>query len=308
MARRERLRRDLVGLAGADSEIVQSIGGMHKTPEAGLFDASSRLCEAIGKAASRGVDPTPLVERLLDHDSPDVRKAVLQAVPQIEGVACAGKITTLLADSDPLIRRRVLCALSAESARREDGAPSWLDAAAALVEDPDPKVRGELACCLGRLGPGAPASPLERLLSDKDPFVRREAMMGLVNVLGSGSLPAAVKSLDDSSPIVVLQAISVVKKWGGRSHVGSLAPLLSRKNVHVEIAAAAALSRLGEADDIVGRHIVPYLVQPVHQGVALDALREVAGEEARGWPQGFPGIETAKHWWKDRERRAKAPR
>jgi HEAT repeat protein len=181
---------DYLGMKGAKAaEAVPALAALLKDPSATV---RAHAADALGKIgpAARGAAPA-LVVRVADED-PLVRRKAVMALRDIRPgpKVTVPLLTKLLEDGDPAVRHRALTALAEGGA---EAVPRLVDA---LQFE---KARYWICLVLREIGPGAKSAvgPLTDLLQDKQPEVRREAILALAEIGDAAAAPAIAKLLDD---------------------------------------------------------------------------------------------------------------
>lgn len=105
-----------------------------------------------------------------------------------------------LRDSQPVVRQLALWGLS------EMRFPETAAAVAAMLADPDARVRAEAAGALGDMGETRWLAPMIAMLSDGDPVVRRRAAHALGDLRASAAIPMLQRRLNDTESTVVSEA------------------------------------------------------------------------------------------------------
>lgn len=140
------------------------------------------------------LDPYVLVEKLLDETSYQVVELAIQRVGGSASPALAAAV------SDPRFRVPARNSSSKTKAWYERSeplenvlsclaeapSPDAVPAVAALLADPSSDIRKAAAMVLGATANNAAAEPTARSLSDKDPYVRSYAMMGILRAITAG--------------------------------------------------------------------------------------------------------------------------
>ncbi|MFC7324672.1 HEAT repeat domain-containing protein [Halorubrum rutilum] len=207
-----------------------------------------------------GDDPDGLEDIEVDRDVTvgEASQRELQATDTapLRGTEAAEKVS-LLADGDPVERRRAALALG--EGRRSDAAVE------ALVEhglaDEDADVRQFAVESLGRLGGDRASAAATEALADDDPWVRAEAVVALDRIDRAANVEAIEAALDDGHHAVVRNALVSLFKLRGEA---LLPALLDRSRAESERLREWAVHLLAGVDD----------------ERATDRLEAVAGDES----------------------------
>ncbi len=128
------------------------------------------------------------------------------------------------------------------------GARDGLEALLAHKED---RVRSEAAKALGILRNPDSAPALTKLLDDKSPYVRMEAVTALARTIPPTDFRAlGARIRKDPLELIRLQFVVEVSDLGDPAGVADLVPLLADPAWRVSSAAAAAVGSLGAAEDL----------------------------------------------------------
>jgi HEAT repeat protein len=152
-----------------------------------LFDVDPNVREAAAAALGQTGDTQAgiewLQERLLEPGvAGDTKRLAAAAMGGMEARSALVRLTRMLQDRDPLVRRWTVAALA------EIGDPQAVGPVSALLrKDPDPGVRLEAAFRLGKFGGEAARPALTVALKDADEDVRRLAAAALKDVGGGGN-------------------------------------------------------------------------------------------------------------------------
>ena len=198
------LRRRVFGVFGPNEPYQQNLTKLASDPDPNIrayaADAvgeflSSAGTESLATAATKDTDGmvrasalnalsrmnddgAGTVGRAMSDGDPRVKLAALSAAGRVHGFADGAKVTPLVADQDPIVRRRaaeVLGTLHVKTA-----VPQLRTAA---KSDADPQVRAAACHTLGRLGDATAKPDLSAIASaDADGFVRDMAQMALLRL------------------------------------------------------------------------------------------------------------------------------
>lgn len=115
------------------------------------------------------------------------------------------------------------------------------------MADPVPQVRAQAAAAAGESEVEALLGDVEKLLDDKEPAVRREAVAAAdaLSKLRTGDSPAVLRGLNDSDPLVMLAAVNAVRTAG---EAGALAAKLPGLSADLQVAGLEALGRAKARD------------------------------------------------------------
>ncbi len=259
--------------------------------------------DLMEKAGVAGL--VPVLTRLVDHPSAEVRRSALLRLARLQPAGVADRVAArAAAEGDPRVRAaalRCLCAVGGPGARPQ---------VASALEDPDPEIRrgamigllraddeaafrhlvflaGEsraadrawAARVIGEVGRKGFHAPLRWLLKDIEPEVRRAALAAAGRVRADELWPLAAQNLGKASyRVAAAQALAS----GGESALGALEGVLtSCDDARARRAAAETCGRIGgrAATALLSRHI-----GADDEAVRLAVLRalDVAGWRAEG--------------------------
>jgi quinoprotein glucose dehydrogenase len=140
------------------------------------------------------------------------------------------------------------------------------------LEDESPRVRSFAAMALGRLGRSEAVEPLLGLLranSDKDPYLRHAAVMGLV---GSRDVAALKRAATDESASVRVGVLLALRRLGDPE----VARFLKDRDPRLALEAARAIN-----DVPIGGAIASLAALPVEPGMPMPLLRRVLNANLR---------------------------
>lgn len=145
-----------------------------------------------------------------------------------------------------------------------------------LARDRAPELRGQAAWLLGLRGGEVSSKPLQRLLNDKDPFVRRRAAEAFNRVASPGNVPALVDRMADPDRLVRYVAMNALAHLPTAGWFDK-AVAKSDPQVRLRALAAATLRQEPPASDKV-RPLVPALLEKSTASTEnhLDLLRILA--------------------------------
>jgi len=250
----------------------------------------AQAAEALGLL--RWKDAGPALESLLSDTYPDVRQAALAALRAIrvheidaaglfdrarDGAtraaalrACdprrAGSLVPA-AVADPDVEVRLAAAMSLNEGE------VWLECAAALLADEDPRVRAHALRARLRASAALGLAPLEPLLRDPDAGVRQTLASGLERAEGVERSAWLRRLLFDPSAGVGRAAARALARHRDRDAAGALLEAASTAALPVRAQAIEALGALGDPESLPRLRAVARGGDP--------ALREIAAEAAR---------------------------
>lgn len=125
---------------------------------------------------------------------------------------------------------------------------------------------------------------LQSLTSDERVSVRCDVLDRLVHIDAAAAATAARDGLSHASPEIRATSIRTLAIAGGSSDVSAISPCLCDPNVEVQVAAVAALSRMG---DEPARRQVGFQIETLARAESPDGLilaaRMLAGSEPCDW-------------------------
>jgi HEAT repeat protein len=217
-----------------------------------------------------------LLDRLSDHDA-NVRAAATQALAALDATVVTNRIILGLDDPDDRVREQTLASLLKLGVV---SSPELLHSLERLLEDSNIGVRVRAAVVLIFLGEGRHAQLfLSTLLKDEDANKRRMVLVAfgdlVVNLVSKDRLPFDVdlifNALNDPSPIVRREAISVASLLKDRSVYASVAGCLSDEDATVRKSASETLKRAWPESRA---YIIQVLeeMDPITLNAALDSI------------------------------------
>lgn len=270
---------------------------------ASLAGAESTAAEILGAAE-------PALSQRGDKKNFFLYAAAIDAIGHVPGPAAAGTLVTEVVqqgDDDLYVQERVARGLEKRPAEQTAGV---LHTGFAQAKKPEEQRR--VARLAGRIACAGAREDLEALLAGKDERVRSEATKALGLLHAKESVPALTKLLDDKSPYVRLEAVSALAKTlpaadfralgarirkdavelirlqlvvelndaGDPAGIAEIEPLLDDTAWRVSTAAAAAIGTLGVADDLP--KLEPLLTHKLWQvrGAAFEGLGRLRAAKA----------------------------
>lgn len=246
--------------------------------------AAVRGLAAMAGEASNAKDVTAAVEPLLSSRSDRkfffLYAAVIEALSRVPGPSAAGLLVTEAVqqpDDDLYAQERIARGLEKRppdelagvlhtgfgQAKKPDelrrvarlagrvkcaGAREDLEALLAHKEE---RVRSEAAKALGIVHDPASAPALTKLLDDKSPYVRIEAVTALARTLPPADFRAlGARIRKDPLELIRLQFVVEISDRGEPAGIAEIVPLLADPTWRVASAAAAAVGTLGAAEDL----------------------------------------------------------
>jgi HEAT repeat protein len=250
----------------------------------------ARAAEALGLL--RREDAGPALESLLSDTYPDVRQAALAALRAIrkhevdaealfdrarDGAARAAALRACdprragvlfpAAVADPDVEVRLAAAMSLNEGE------VWLECAAALLADEDPRVRAHALRARLSASAALGLGPLEPLLRDPDAGVRQTFASGLERAEGAERSAWLRRLLFDPSAGVGRAAARALARHRDPDAAGALLEAASTAALPVRAQAIEALGALGDPEALPRLRAVARGGDP--------ALREIAAEAAR---------------------------
>lgn len=287
--------------------------------QAGTKNVSAATAALRGLAQLAGTESTaaeilaaaePALSQRADKKNFFLYAAAIEAIGRVPGPAAAGTLVTEIVqqpDDDQYVQERVARGLEkrpaeevagvlrtgfAQAKRPEEqkriarlagrvacaGARDDLEALLASKEE---RVRSEAAKALGILKVPASAAALTKLLDDKSPFVRLEAVTALARTLPPAEFRAlGARIRKDGTELIRLQLIVELSDAGDPAGIAEIEPLLTDAAWRVSTAAAAAIGTLGVADDLP--KLEPLLTHKLWQvrGAAFEGLGRLRAARA----------------------------
>ncbi len=187
-----------------------------------------------------GSKAIPALLSLVSDPFPDIRRAVIQALGQINDRRAVEPLKKILqADDNPEVRDTAARALGII------GDPAALDTLVEALEDDEPHVRPTAARALGMLKDARAIPFLVNALSDKK-FIMRKTAAEALAYLGKMAVEAlldALMSVDPSSRPFVIESLGHI---GDKRAVGPLMVAIREKEPAIRREAARALGLLGD--------------------------------------------------------------
>lgn len=243
--------------------------------------------EAVGQALTDpAFDPRPVIDQLVAeaHERRARDADLIERLSRVRAVDPSTwgdvlDVTTLLrglSAADGSVRQRRALDVG------RDGQPAPEVLVCALLDEPDPNVRGALMWALTRTGDGA-VPVLAAALDEEDPERRQRALAALVEI-GTGQATGVLSgALQHSDPVVARRAALHV---GGRGDLAAVPTLVAAVvDGHDDVDAAemlGVLARRHDREDAVARALASQLprASPAARRRIVGALAEVPGPVA----------------------------
>lgn len=226
------LRRMAIG--ALDATFARDIAGRLEDAEPRVRkEAADRL------AALRAKEFAPGVEKLLDDPDAAARESAAAALGWLWP---DDKIASLLAHSDPAVRKAGILALRRLGAK-------YVDEIAKGLRDPDQQVQRASAEGLAEAGSKRHTPDLIKLLDDEDACYAAAA--ALKKLWGKEQVEEVAALLKHKSPFVRRTVVAELQALGAKERVDDLAALLADPDEEVRGAAVKALAHL------LGKECVP---------------------------------------------------
>jgi HEAT repeat protein len=220
------------GLPGIIKDIEPLLEETDREIREGAVEALSLLAGEEGEAVQR------IAVRLAAAGDPEKRR---DAALLFSALADADRLSLLIKDEDPMVRRSAVNALA--GIRNEAGVGHLL---LALVDE-DPDVRSAAAGALGEAGGEEVLAPLLLVLKDEDTGVKCAALKSLARLRHEGGLQAIVDLLQGSTDgLLTITALETVAGIGGERVLGVVKKSLENRDEEVVKAAIDILSRHGD--------------------------------------------------------------
>jgi HEAT repeat protein len=240
VAAAEVLTRD-VKLSGPDVPRLQELL-KHEDGEVRLHGV--RGLARIGPAAKEAGKP---LAALLREKDPPLRRASLEALMAVgmEPRSAVPELQKLLADTDPEMRRLAIVAVGKLGASGKEAAPALVK----LLDDKE--LRSPALDALAAVGPGAArdaAGPVARLIAEKDLRSRALATLAALKPAGNDAQPAIPKLIEmfeQERSVELRDTAAGILGQMGRTAVPALVRALSHTNPLVRVGAAASLGKAG---------------------------------------------------------------
>jgi HEAT repeat protein len=265
--------------------VVSSVLSNHCASE------SSAAVAPQGNQSQRSLTPLQLeIEKLkqrLGSSEVEERREALMHLGALHRLEASRAALPALNDLSPLVRATAASSLSALPP--EEAAEALIP----LLGDKDEFVRQEAAYALGRTRRRNAISPLlERLRTDKSDGVRAAAAVALgaigdeSAVIGLAEILSRVSSKKQKAKpneFVLRSTARALGQIGSRAGVPALIEALSNDSLGGDIRreAAKALGSIGDPSAISALRAVLTAPDPYLSGIAYDALRKIAANEAR---------------------------
>lgn len=205
---------------------VQALMDLNPPPGSLIPQLKKVLDQANAETVSRALDALatlgkPAVPRLIaamEHDEVRMRAAMILGRIGPEAEEAIPALTEALKDPRSEVRREAVFALGAIGPAAAPAVPQITE----LLQDPDMNVRYAAAYALGKIGPkaiGAKQQLLDRLAT-ADQFLALVSAWALAqiqpecSVTSPKTVPLLIKALDQSSPMVQLEAIDALECLG----------------------------------------------------------------------------------------------
>jgi HEAT repeat protein len=220
------------GLPGMITDITPLLEETDPGVRDGAIEALSLLAKEEGEAVQR------IAVRLAATGDPEKRR---DAALLFSALADADRLSLLIKDEDPMVRRAAVNALA--GIRNEAGVGHLL---LALVDE-DPDVRSAAAGALGEAGGEEVLAPLLLVLKDEDTGVKCAALKSLARLGHGGALQAVVDLLQSATDgLLTITALETVVGIGGEGVLGVVKKALENRDEEVVKTAIDILSRHGD--------------------------------------------------------------
>ena len=257
----------------------------------------ARAAEALGILRWR--EAGPALESLLSDAYPDVRQAALAALRAVrehevdagalfeaarDGAARAAALRASdprragmlfpAAFADPDAEVRLAAAMSLNESE------FWLECAAPLLADEDPRVRAHALRARLTASAALGLAPLEPLLHDPDPGVRQTFASGLERAEGIERSAWLRRLLFDPSAAVGRAAARALARRRGQDAAGALLEAASTAALPVRAQAIEALGALGDPEALPRLRAVARGGDPALRDIAAEAARRLESARA----------------------------
>ena len=221
-------------------------------------------------------------------DSPDTatRRNAVEALAYTNSRMAAPYLTAALEDDDVVVRTKALEALG------RIGDDEAVNAVLKALHSKDETFRGVAASVLGDMFEGTgdlrPSNALRRLLDDRTPSVRRDAVCAVGRIAGTDAIPVLRKMSHDPDEGVRSSVASLLGSvgTGSREAADTLLELSGDQVNRVRLASIDALARVGNERAI--QHLTTLLADP-DEFVRYHAMEAIV--QLRG---GKPGPEESR--------------
>lgn len=170
-----------------------------------------------------------IIDGINDED-PYVRKTSIEAIGHFTDPAVIEALVNSLGDEEINVRESAIIALE----KNKDTA-YVVKALARVLADPHWNVRRETVEVLGKTRHPDTAGPLKSMLKDRDPEVRRSALMALAELEGQQVLPLALDALNDPDVSVKLEGLTIIGNLADAAIIPALDLLAAKDDAHVMI-------------------------------------------------------------------------
>jgi HEAT repeat protein len=213
--------RGLVDMRAASETLVPAMSRIVEEGPAELRDDALSVLQSVGEPA------VPALVNAMKF--PEVRPRAAAILGRIgpQAKAAVPALVDLTKSDDPTARRQALLALAAMGPAAHAAAPAAIGA----LRDTDMNVRYSACYALGKMGAAAMdgRAALQRELDSRDPYISLAAAWALARIDPDCSqtppkaLPMLVKALDDSDPMVRLEAASSMRCLGPQARPAAAA-------------------------------------------------------------------------------------
>jgi HEAT repeat protein len=273
--------RGLASLAGAESTAAEILAAaepaLAQRADRKYFFLYAAAIDAIGHVpgpAAAGTLVTEIVQQ--PDDDLYVQERVARGLEKRPAEELAGLLHTGFAQAKKPEELRRIARLAGRVACA--GAREDLEA---LLAHKDERVRSEAAKALGLLKVAASVPALTKLLDDKSPYARMEAVTALARTLPAAEFRAlGARIRKDPVELIRLQFVVELADAGDPAGIAEIAPLLTDAGWRVASAAAAAIGTLGISDDLP--KLEPLLTHKLWQvrGAAFEGLGRLRAAQA----------------------------
>lgn len=192
-------------------------------------------CAALG-----GTDMIARFKALLGSDDWIKRLMGVYALGKMGPSEALEEIKLALEDESPDVRKAAVEAITADCLMPEDALAALLP----RMSDENREVRLALIEALGKCNTAEFVGNLVQALGDEDDWVRIRALEALGARKDPAVIPHIVPLLEDHNKLVALKAVEALGKTGGRSAFRALMDMLSSDDPELQAAAEEALQGL----------------------------------------------------------------
>lgn len=200
-----------------------------------------QVAEALGLLGTPAL--APMIARQLEaEEDPHVRATLVKTLGLIGDAKMLPVLALHLEDKDSRVRANSIEAISQLKVSKTDRQKLL----ARVADDPNNRVRANLAISLLEIGVAKGREILDEMLASPDEYMRASATYALGHLGRPADLPRLIERLEDASWLVRKNAVRALVKQGARA-LPRVTAALSSPDPHVRIGALEVIGQWREA-------------------------------------------------------------